>query len=162
YICVSGINPTPLGEGKTVVTIGLGQALRRIGKRAMSTLRQPSMGPVFGVKGGATGGGYAQVVPIEELNLHFTGDFHAVTAAHNLRASLVDNHLHQGNRLELEPDATFWRRSAGLNDRALRRVRIAVGGGANGMERETGYDITAASEVMAILSLADGPRDLKE
>ena len=162
YICVSGINPTPLGEGKTVVTIGLAQALRRIGKRALSTIRQPSMGPVFGVKGGATGGGYAQVVPMEEINLHFTGDFHAVAAAHNLLAALLDNHLHQGNGLGLDPGSIFWRRSVDLNDRALRRIRIAVGGGANGVERETGYDITAASEVMAILSLAQSPRDLKE
>ncbi len=162
YICVTGINPTPLGEGKTVVTIGLAQALRRLGRRAISTVRQPSMGPVFGVKGGATGGGYSQVVPMEEINLHFTGDFHAVAAAHNLLAALLDNHLHQGNRLGLDPENIFWRRSIDLNDRALRRVRIALGGGASGVERETGYDITAASEVMAILSLSQSPRDLKE
>ncbi len=162
YICVTGINPTPLGEGKTVVTIGLAQALRRLNRRALSTLRQPSMGPVFGVKGGGTGGGYAQVVPMEEINLHFTGDFHAVAAAHNLLAALLDNHLYQGNRLGLDPEAILWRRSLDLNDRALRRVRIALGGGTNGIERETGYDITAASEVMAILSLAQSPRDLKE
>lgn len=162
YICVSGINPTPLGEGKTVVTIGLAQALRRLGKRALSTLRQPSMGPVFGVKGGATGGGYAQVVPMEEINLHFTGDFHAAAAAHNLLAALLDNHLYHGNALGLDPQAILWGRSVDLNDRALRRVRVALGGQANGVERDSGYDITAASEVMAILSLAQSPRDLKE
>jgi formate--tetrahydrofolate ligase len=162
YICVTGINPTPLGEGKTVVTIGLAQALRRLGRRAVSTLRQPSMGPVFGIKGGATGGGYSQVVPMEEINLHFTGDFHAVAAAHNLLAALIDNHLHHGNRLGLAPEAILWRRSLDLNDRALRRIRVGLGGGANGVERESGYDITAASEVMAILSLAKNPRDLKE
>jgi formate--tetrahydrofolate ligase len=162
YICVTGINPTPLGEGKTVVTIGLTQALRRLGKRALSTLRQPSMGPVFGIKGGATGGGYSQVVPMEEINLHFTGDFHAVAAAHNLLAALIDNHLHHGNPLGLAPEAILWRRSLDLNDRALRRIRVGLGGGANGVERESGYDITAASEVMAILSLSKSPRDLKE
>jgi len=162
YVCVTGINPTPLGEGKTVVTIGLAQALRRLGKRAVSTLRQPSMGPVFGIKGGATGGGHSQVVPMEEINLHFTGDFHAVAAAHNLLAALIDNHLHHGNRLGLDPEAILWRRSLDLNDRALRRIRVGLGGGANGVERESGYDITAASEVMAILSLCRNPRDLKE
>jgi formate--tetrahydrofolate ligase len=162
YVCVTGINPTPLGEGKTVVTIGLAQSLRRLGKRAISTLRQPSMGPVFGIKGGATGGGHSQVVPMEEINLHFTGDFHAVAAAHNLLAALIDNHLHHGNRLGLAPEAILWRRSLDLNDRALRRIRVGLGGGANGVERESGYDITAASEVMAILSLSGSPRDLKE
>ena len=162
YISVTGINPTPLGEGKTVVTIGLAQALNRLGHRAVCTLRQPSMGPVFGVKGGATGGGYSQVVPMEEINLHFTGDFHAVASAHNLLAAMIDNHLHHGNRLDLDPERILWRRSLDLNDRALRRVRIAIGGGPNGVERETGYDITAASEVMAILSLSQGPADLKE
>ena len=162
YVCVTGINPTPLGEGKTVVTIGLAQALRRLGKRAISTLRQPSMGPVFGIKGGATGGGHSQVVPMEDINLHFTGDFHAVAAAHNLLAALIDNHLHHGNRLGLDPEAILWRRSLDLNDRALRRIRVGLGGGANGVERESGYDITAASEVMAILSLSRSPRDLKE
>jgi len=161
-ICVTGINPTPLGEGKTVVTIGLTQALKRLGKRALSTLRQPSMGPVFGVKGGATGGGYAQVVPNEEINLHFTGDFHAVATAHNLLAALVDNHLFQGNRLGLDPETILWRRSLDLNDRALRKVRIGVGGGTNGVERETGFDITASSEVMAILALCTSVADLKE
>jgi formate--tetrahydrofolate ligase len=161
-IDVTGINPTPLGEGKTVLTIGLTQALKRLGKRALSTLRQPSMGPVFGVKGGATGGGYSQVVPNEEINLHFTGDFHAVATAHNLLAALVDNHLFQGNKLGLDPDAILWRRSLDLNDRALRKVRIGVGGGNNGVERETGFDITASSEVMAILSLATGIADLKK
>jgi len=162
FICVTGINPTPLGEGKTVVTIGLAQALQRLGKRALSTLRQPSMGPVFGIKGGATGGGYAQVVPSEEINLHFTGDFHAVAAAHNLLAAMIDNHLFQGNKLQLDPESILWRRTLDLNDRALRRVRVGVGGGTNGVERETGFDITAASEVMAILSLATDPIDLKD
>jgi formate--tetrahydrofolate ligase len=162
YICVTGINPTPLGEGKTVVTIGLAQALRKLGHRALSTIRQPSMGPVFGIKGGAAGGGFSQVVPMEEINLHFTGDFHAVAAAHNLLAALVDNHLHQGNPLGLDPAGILWRRSLDLNDRALRRVRVALGGGSGGVERDTGFDITAASEVMAILSLSQSPRDLKE
>jgi formate--tetrahydrofolate ligase len=162
YVCVTGINPTPLGEGKTVVTIGLSQALRRLGRKAVGTIRQPSMGPVFGVKGGATGGGYSQVLPVEEINLHFTGDFHAVAAAHNLLAAMIDNHLFQGNRLELDPQAVLWRRSLDLNDRALRRVRIGLGGGSNGVERETGFDITAASEVMAILALSSGLPDLRE
>jgi formate--tetrahydrofolate ligase len=161
-IGVTGINPTALGEGKTVVTIGLTQGLRKIGKKALSTLRQPSMGPVFGVKGGATGGGYSQVLPLEEINLHFTGDFHAVATAHNLLAALIDNHLFQGNKLGLDPDGVLWRRSLDLNDRALRRVRIGVGGGNNGVERETGFDITASSEVMAILSLSTGLADLKD
>jgi formate--tetrahydrofolate ligase len=128
----------------------------------MCTLRQPSMGPVFGIKGGATGGGYAQVVPMEEINLHFTGDFHAVASAHNLLAAMVDNHLHHGNQLNLDPERILWRRSLDLNDRALRRVRTGIGGGSNGVERETGFDITASSEIMAILSLTDGPRDLKQ
>jgi formate--tetrahydrofolate ligase len=162
YICVTGINPTKLGEGKTVVTIGLAQALRKIGRHAISTLRQPSMGPVFGIKGGATGGGYSQVVPMEDINLHFTGDFHAVAAAHNLLAALLDNHLFQGNKLGLDPDRILFRRTLDLNDRALRRIRIGIGGGNNGVERDSGFDITAASEVMAILSLARSPRDLKE
>ena len=162
YICVTGINPTPLGEGKTVVTIGLSQALRRLGRKAVGTIRQPSMGPVFGVKGGATGGGFSQVLPVEEINLHFTGDFHAVAAAHNLLAAMVDNHLFQGNRLDLDPTAVLWRRTLDLNDRALRRVRIGVGSGSNGVERETGFDITAASEVMAILALSSGLTDLRE
>jgi formate--tetrahydrofolate ligase len=162
YVCVTGINPTPLGEGKTVVTIGLAQALRRLGRRALSTLRQPSMGPIFGVKGGATGGGHAQVVPMDEINLHFTGDFHAVAAAHNLLAALIDNHLYHGNRLGLDPDSILWRRTLDLNDRALRRIRVGLGGGVNGIERDSGYDIAAASEVMAILSLATGPADLRD
>jgi formate--tetrahydrofolate ligase len=162
YICVTGINPTPLGEGKTVVTIGLAQALRRLGRRALCTIRQPSMGPVFGIKGGAAGGGYSQVLPMEEINLHFTGDFHAVAAAHNLLAAMLDNHLHQGNPLDLDPEGVLWRRSVDLNDRALRRVRVGLGGKMNGVEHDTGFDITAASEVMAILSLSKNPRDLKE
>ena len=162
YVCVTGINPTPLGEGKTVVTIGLSQALRRLGRKVVGTIRQPSMGPVFGVKGGATGGGLSQVLPVEEINLHFTGDFHAVAAAHNLLAAMIDNHLFQANRLDLDPAAVLWRRTLDLNDRALRRVRIGVGGGSNGVERETGFDITAASEVMAILALASGLPDLRE
>ena len=162
YIGVTGINPTPLGEGKTVVTIGLAQALRRSGRRAISTLRQPSLGPVFGIKGGATGGGYSQVVPMEEINLHFTGDFHAVSVAHNLLSAMVDNHLHHGNTLGIDPDRVLWRRTVDLNDRALRRIRVAVGGGSGGVEHDSGFDITAASEVMAILSLATCARDLKD
>src|SRR5262249_6582212 len=145
YVCVTGINPTPLGEGKTVVTIGLAQALRRLGRRAVSTLRQPSMRPGLGIKGGATGGGHSQVVPMDEINLHFTGDFHAVASAHNLLAALIDNHLHHGNRLGLDPEAILWRRSLDLNDRALRRVRVGVGGGANGVQPAPALQITPAN-----------------
>ena len=151
---VSAITPTPLGEGKTTTTVGLGQALRHIGKKATIAIRQPSMGPTFGIKGGAAGGGYSQVIPMELLNLHLTGDFHAVTAAHNLLAAMLDNHLHQGNALGLDLHNITWRRVLDVNDRALRNIVIGLGGKEDGVTRQTGFDITAASEVMAMLALA--------
>jgi formate--tetrahydrofolate ligase len=162
YILVTAITPTPLGEGKTTVAVGLGQALNRIGKRAIVAVRQASQGPVFGIKGGAAGGGHAQVVPMEDLNLHLTGDFHAVAAAHNECAAFLDNSLYQGNPLRIAPDTITWRRVLDVNDRALRQIVQGVGGKANGPLRESGFDITAASEVMAILALATGLRDLRE
>ena len=161
YIFVTAINPTPLGEGKTVVNIGLSQALAMIGKSVVSTLRQPSMGPVFGVKGGATGGGYSQVLPMEDINLHFNGDFHAITSAHNLLAAMVDNHLHQGNKLAFDVNNIFWNRVLDMNDRALRHMVIGLGGHTHGVPRESSFDITAASEIMAILSLAENIDDLR-
>jgi formate--tetrahydrofolate ligase len=160
-ILVTAINPTPPGEGKTTTTIGLGDALVRLGHRTAIALREPSLGPVFGRKGGATGGGHAQVAPMEAINLHFTGDFHAITAAHNLLAALIDNHLHWGNALGLDPRTLTWRRVADTNDRALRRIVTGLGNGANGSPRETGFDITVASEIMAILCLADDLADLQ-
>ena len=160
-ILVTAINPTPPGEGKTTTTIGLGDALNRIGRKAVIALREPSQGPVFGRKGGATGGGRAQVAPMESINLHFTGDFHAVTAAHNLLAALLDNHIYWGNALDLDPRAVTWRRVADVNDRALRKIVVGLGEGANGAARETGFDITVASEVMAILCLAADLTDLQ-
>ena len=161
YVVVSAITPTPLGEGKTTTTVGLGQAMKHVGKRATIALRQPSMGPTFGIKGGAAGGGYSQVVPMETLNLHLTGDFHAVTAAHNLLSAIVDNHLHQGNALGLNLDDITWRRALDVNDRALRNIVIGLGGAADGVTRQSGFDITAASEVMAILALAKSRHDLR-
>ncbi|MDH4145910.1 MAG: formate--tetrahydrofolate ligase [Acidimicrobiia bacterium] len=161
YVVVSAITPTPLGEGKTTTAVGLAQALARLGHRSVLTLRQPSMGPTFGIKGGAAGGGHSQVIPMERLNLALTGDFHAVTAAHNLLAALVDNHLHHGNRLGLDPDDISWRRVLDVNDRALRHIVVGLGGKADGVTRESGFDITAASEVMAILALATGAVDLR-
>ncbi len=161
YVLVSAITPTPLGEGKTTTTVGLGQAFSHIGKRATIAIRQPSMGPTFGIKGGAAGGGYSQVVPMELLNLHLTGDFHAVTAAHNLLAAMVDNHLYQGNALGIDPSQITWRRVLDVNDRALRNIVIGLGGRADGVPRETGFDITAASEVMAILGLTTSLTDLR-
>ena len=161
YILVTAISPTPLGEGKSTVSVGLGQALNYIGKRAIVALRQASQGPVFGIKGGAAGGGYAQVVPMEDLNLHLTGDFHAVAAAHNECAAFLDNSLYQGNPLRIAPDTITWRRVLDVNDRALRQIVQGVGGKANGPLRESGFDITAASEVMAILALATSRRDLR-
>ena len=161
-VLVSAITPTPAGEGKTTTSIGLAQGMARIGESACLALREPSMGPVFGLKGGATGGGYAQLLPMERLNLHFTGDFHAITSAHNLLAALLDNHLHQGNALNLDPRRVLWRRVIDMNDRALRRVIVGLGGPKQGVPRETGFDITAASEVMAMLCLAEGPDDLRE
>ncbi|MEM7696395.1 MAG: formate--tetrahydrofolate ligase [Pseudomonadota bacterium] len=160
-ILVTAISPTPAGEGKTTTTVGLSDGLNHIGQRAMACLREPSLGPCFGVKGGAAGGGYAQVVPMEDINLHFTGDFHAITAAHNLLAAMVDNHLHWGNALGLDPGRIAYRRVVDMNDRALRNIAIGLGGRANGFTREGGFDITVASEVMAILCLADGIDDLK-
>ncbi len=162
YIVVTAITPTPLGEGKTTTTVGLGQALTKIGKRAIIAIRQPSLGPVFGIKGGAAGGGYSQIVPMEDFNLHLTGDFHAVTSAHNLLSAFIDNSLFQGNPLDIDPLAISWRRVLDMNDRALRQVIVALGGKENGAPRETGFDITSASEVMAILALTTGTKDLRE
>ncbi|HEY8092182.1 MAG TPA: formate--tetrahydrofolate ligase [Acidimicrobiales bacterium] len=161
YVVVSAVTPTPLGEGKTTTTVGLGQAFRHIGKKATIAIRQPSMGPTFGIKGGAAGGGYSQVVPMELLNLHLTGDFHAVTAAHNLLSAIVDNHLHQGNALGLDLHNITWRRVLDVNDRALRNIVIGLGTKEDGVTRQTGFDITAASEVMAVLALATSLADLK-
>ncbi len=161
-ILVTAINPTPAGEGKTTVTIGLGQALCRLGKNCVIALREPSLGPVFGVKGGAAGGGYSQVVPMEDINLHFTGDIHAVTTAHNLLAALIDNHLQQGNALSIDPKTITFKRCLDMNDRALRNVVIGLGGRLNGVPRESGFMISVASEIMAILCIADGLSDLKE
>lgn len=160
-VLVTAINPTPAGEGKTTTTVGLGQAMNRIGKKAIIALREPSLGPSFGVKGGAAGGGYAQVVPMEDINLHFTGDIHAVSTAHNLLAALIDNHLHQGNALGIDPRQVVWRRVIDMNDRALRKIVIGLGGTADGVPRETGFDIAVASEIMAILCLANDLEDLK-
>ena len=160
-ILVTAITPTPAGEGKTTTTVGLGDGLNAIGKRAVVCLREPSLGPCFGMKGGAAGGGYAQVVPMEDINLHFTGDFHAIGAANNLLAALVDNHIYWGNALDIDPRRVSWRRAVDMNDRALRRIAVALGGVANGFPREDGFDITVASEVMAILCLADGLEDMQ-
>src|SRR5918995_294542 len=153
-ILVTAITPTPAGEGKTTTTVGLGDGLNRIGKKAMSCLREPSLGPCFGVKGGAAGGGYAQVVPMEDINLHFTGDFHAVTAAHNLLSAVLDNHVFQGNALGIDSRRVIWKRVLDMNDRALRNVVLGLGGPAHGVPRESGFEITVASEIMAILCLA--------
>ena len=161
-VLVTAISPTPAGEGKTTTTVGLGDAMNRIGKRAIICLREPSLGPCFGMKGGAAGGGMAQVIPMEDINLHFTGDFHAITAAHNLLAALIDNHLHQGNKLGLDPRRITWRRVLDVNDRALRDIVIGLGGAGNSIPRETGFDITAASEVMAVLTLSSSLGDLRE
>ncbi len=160
-ILVTAITPTPAGEGKTTTTVGLADALRRTGRRAVAALREPSLGPVFGVKGGAAGGGYAQVIPMEDINLHFTGDFHAIGAANNLLAAMLDNHIYQGNALRIDPRRIAWRRCVDMNDRQLRSVVDGLGGRVNGTPREDGYDITVASEVMAALCLADGMTDLK-
>ena len=160
-VLVSAITPTPAGEGKTTTSIGLAQALARIGEHACLALREPSLGPAFGMKGGATGGGRSQVIPMERINLHFTGDFHAITSAHNLLAAMLDNHLYQGNALGIDPTRVLWRRVLDLNDRSLRHAVVGLGGTANGLPRETGFDITAASEVMAMLCLAEGPEDLR-
>jgi formate--tetrahydrofolate ligase len=161
-VLVTAINPTPAGEGKTTNTVGLGMALNRLGKKAIIALREPSLGPSFGIKGGAAGGGYAQVLPMEDINLHFTGDIHAVTAAHNLLAAMLDNHLHQGNDLYIDPRQVVLRRVMDLNERALRNIVLGLGGKINGVPRESGFDISVASEVMAALCLATDLMDLKE
>lgn len=160
-ILVTAINPTPAGEGKTTVSIGLADGLKAIGKRVCLALREPSLGPVFGMKGGATGGGYAQIVPMEEINLHFTGDIHAITSANNLLCSMIDNHIYQGNALDIDPTRVIFKRCVDLNDRSLRHIVIGLGGSSNGSPREDGFTITAASEIMAILCLAEDLKDLK-
>ncbi|MCR4887165.1 MAG: formate--tetrahydrofolate ligase [Clostridiales bacterium] len=161
-VLVTAITPTPAGEGKTTTTIGLADGLRRIGKKSIVALREPSLGPVFGIKGGAAGGGYAQVVPMEDINLHFTGDFHAIGAANNLLAAMLDNHIHQGNALNIDPRRIVWKRCVDMNDRQLRFVVDGLGGRVNGVPREDGYDITVASEIMAVLCLSDSLTDLRE
>src|SRR5438034_4837195 len=161
-ILVTAITPTAAGEGKTTTTVGLGDALNHIGKQTIICLREPSLGPCFGVKGGAAGGGYAQVVPMEDINLHFTGDFHAIGAANNLLAALVDNHIYWGNSLGIDPRRIAWRRAIDMNDRSLRHIVSSLGGVANGFPREDGFDITVASEVMAIFCLARDLDDLKQ
>ncbi|HSD34839.1 MAG TPA: formate--tetrahydrofolate ligase, partial [Alphaproteobacteria bacterium] len=160
-ILVTAITPTPAGEGKTTTTVGLGDGLNRIGKKAMICLREPSLGPCFGVKGGAAGGGYAQVVPMEDINLHFTGDFHAIGSAHNLLAAMLDNHIYWGNELGIDERRVTWRRVMDMNDRALRQIVNSLGGVANGFPREDGFDITVASEVMAIFCLSTSLEDLQ-
>src|SRR2546430_2413369 len=160
-ILVTAITPTPAGEGKTTTTVGLTDALNRIGKKAMLCIREPSLGPCFGMKGGAAGGGYAQVVPMAEINLHFTGDFHAIGAAHNLLAAALDNHIFQGNVLGIDPRRVVWKRVLDMNDRALRNIVVGLGGPAHGVPRESGFEITVASEIMAILCLATDLADLK-
>src|SRR5215217_2008648 len=161
-ILVTAISPTPAGEGKTTTTVGLGDALNHIGKKAIICLREPSLGPVFGMKGGAAGGGYAQVVPMEDINLHFTGDFNAIGLANNLLAALIDNHIHHGNELGFDVRRIAWKRVIDMNDRALREITVALGGAANGFPREDGFDIVVASEIMAIFCLATSLKDLKE
>ena len=161
-ILVTAINPTPAGEGKTTTSVGLADAFHRQGRKVAVALREPSLGPCFGLKGGAAGGGYAQVVPMEDINLHFTGDFHAITTAHNLLAAVIDNHIQQGNALDIDVRRITWKRVLDLNDRALRHVVIGLGGKAHGTPRETGFDITVASEMMAILCLAKDLEDMKQ
>src|SRR5688572_7273354 len=160
-ILVTAISPTPAGEGKTTTTVGLGDALNKIGKKAMICLREPSLGPSFGMKGGAAGGGYAQVVPMEDINLHFTGDFHAIAVANNLLAAMLDNHIYSGNSLGIDVRRVTWRRCMDMNDRALRQINVSLGGLSNGFPREDGFDIIAASEVMAVFCLAESLDDLK-
>ena len=161
-VLVTAVSPTPAGEGKTTTTVGLGDALNRIGKKAIMCLREPSLGPCFGIKGGAAGGGYAQVVPMEDINLHFTGDFHAIGVAHNLLSAMIDNHIHHGNELGIDPRRIQWKRVVDMNDRALRKITVGMGGPINGYLREDGYDIVVASEIMAILCLATNRADLKD
>ena len=162
YILISAITPTPLGEGKTTTTVGLGQAFRHLGKRATIAIRQPSMGPTFGIKGGAAGGGHSQVVPMEVLNLHLTGDMHAVTATHNLLAAMIDNHIYHANSLDLDPHSVNWRRVIDVNDRVLRNIVVGLGAKPDGIPRQTGFDITAASEVMAVLALSTSLQDMRK
>ncbi len=161
-VLVTAINPTPAGEGKTTTTVGLGQAMDKIGKKAVIALREPSLGPCFGLKGGAAGGGYAQVVPMDDLNLHFTGDFHAITSANNLLAAMLDNHIQQGNALNIDTKQIVWKRCVDMNDRVLRNITVGLGRKADGVTREDHFIITVASEIMAILCLADNMQDLKE
>src|SRR3546814_171336 len=161
-ILVTAINPTPAGEGKTTTTVGLGDGLNRIGRKAVICIREASLGPNFGMKGGAAGGGLAQVVPMDDMNLHFTGDFHAITSAHNLLSALIDNHIYWGNELGIDTRRVTWRRVMDMNDRALRQITCQPGGVANGYPREAGFDITVAPEVLAILCLARGLRDLEK
>ena len=161
-VLVTAINPTPAGEGKTTVTIGLSQALNKLGKKSFVALREPSLGPCMGIKGGAAGGGYSQVVPMEDINLHFTGDIHAMTTANNLLSSLLDNHIHQGNALGIDTNSITWKRVLDLNDRVLRQVVVGVGGKINGVTREDGFTITVASEIMAVVCLAEDIEDLKD
>lgn len=161
-ILVTAINPTPAGEGKTTTTVGLGQAMHKLGKKAVIALREPSLGPCFGVKGGAAGGGYAQVVPMDELNLHFTGDFHAITSANNLLAAMLDNHIQQGNLLRIDTKQIVWKRCEDMNDRVLRNITVGLGRKTDGVTREDHFIITVASEIMAILCLAENMMDLKE
>ena len=161
-ILVTAINPTPAGEGKTTTTVGLGDGLNAIGKNAMICIREASLGPNFGMKGGAAGGGYAQIVPMEEMNLHFTGDFHAITSAHSLLSAMIDNHIYWGNELDIDLRRVTWRRVVDMNDRALRQITASLGGVSNGFPREAGFDITVASEVMAILCLATDLADLQK
>ena len=161
-ILTTAINPTPAGEGKTTTTIGLADGLQKIGKNSVVALREPSLGPVFGIKGGAAGGGYAQVVPMEDINLHFTGDFHAIGAANNLLAAMIDNHIHQGNKLNIDPRTITWRRCVDMNDRQLRNIVCGMGRKVDGIVREDGFDITVASEVMAAFCLANNISELKE
>ena len=161
-VLVTAITPTPAGEGKTTTSIGLADGLRKIGKKSIAALREPSLGPVFGIKGGAAGGGYAQVVPMEDINLHFTGDFHAIGAANNLLAAMLDNHIYQGNALNIDPRKITWKRCVDMNDRQLRAIVNGLGSKVNGVPREDGYDITVASEIMAVFCLANSITDLRK
>src|SRR5512143_1781965 len=161
-IDVTAITPTPLGEGKTTTSVGLAMGLNKIGKKGLLNIRQPSLGPVFGIKGGAAGGGYAQVVPMEEFNLHFTGDIHAIGAAHNLLSAFVENHIYHGNKLGIDPHSVTWRRVMDISDRSIREIVVGLGGKLNGYPRESGFDITVASEVMAIMALTTSLKDLRQ
>ena len=161
-VLVTAITPTPAGEGKSTTTVGLADGLAKIGEDVIVALREPSLGPVFGIKGGAAGGGYAQVVPMEDINLHFTGDFHAITSAHMLLSAMLDNHIQQGNELNIDPRRIVWKRVVDMNDRELRQIVVGLGGKAQGVPRQDGFDITVASEIMAILCLANSLHDLKE